>query len=89
MMVSGNTVLIQLCMFESETDSEEVEEWIIQARLQVDVSEWWCVLYKVGHITVIDMISLAGLRNQTANSVLLMLHKPCSRSPSQSQTASF
>jgi len=40
MMVSGNTVLIQLCMFESETDSEEVEEWIIQARLQVDVSEW-------------------------------------------------
>jgi len=29
---------------------------------------------------------LAGLHYQTANNVLLMLHKPCSHSPSQSQT---
>jgi len=34
-MASGNTVLIQQYMFEPETDSEEVEEWITLGRLQV------------------------------------------------------
>jgi len=39
-MTSG---LIQPHMFKPETDLEEVEEQIIQACLQVDVSEWLCV----------------------------------------------
>jgi len=43
-------------MFDTETDSEEVEELIKQGR-QVAVSEWHCVLcislQNVGHITVI------------------------------------
>jgi len=54
-MASENTGLIQ-----QETDSEEEEEWIIQARLQS-----WCIrmvmqltLDNIGHKKVINMISL-------------------------------
>jgi len=44
-MASGNTGLIQPhSMFEPETDSEEAEEQIVQACLEVDVSEWLWVL---------------------------------------------
>ncbi len=39
-MAHGNGGLIQLYMFEPETDSKEEEEQIIHDHLQVNVSEW-------------------------------------------------
>jgi len=40
-MASGNTGLIQpWYIFDPETDSEEEEEWILQARLQVNKNQY-------------------------------------------------
>lgn len=61
----------------------EYAEPRLQASLQVDVSEWQCVLcitlYNAGHITVINLISLLLDYEQTGNNV----------AASQSRTAAF
>jgi len=45
------------------------------------------VLYNVGQITVINIISLLLNCYQTASKVMLMLHKPCSRLFEQLRTS--
>jgi len=75
--------LIQPNMFEPE---EKEEEKIIKACIHYKSicqnGMYRSLLLYVGHIAVTDMISLWLDCYQTAYYVLLILHKPCSRSQS-------